>query len=88
MQVFKNPSPIKSIQRGVVSWAASPVQSTTNVTISAVDMDKSFVLINGYAANGQYTFEVAVKLTDSTTLNCLKYSQYSTVLNWEVVEYV
>lgn len=91
-------TPIKSIQRGVYA------SGTGDVTISAVDLDKSFV--SSTCANGStgspndggnsnnISISTAVRLKDSTTLSFLigNLGSNGTVNNptvyWEVIEYV
>ena len=88
-------SPIKSIQRGT-TYSASGV----NVTITAVDLDKSFVsgtnqtgyMNNGSTANG-IGGGAGATLTTTTNLAVTPGSSFSpgtlpATLHWEVIEYV
>ena len=71
-------TPIKSIQRGSATLSSSG--ATSNVTINAVVLDKSFVSINnksgyyagaagyGSATTGTNSISVGGTLTDTTTL--------------------
>ena len=92
-----NPSPIKSIQRGSVILGSN---SSTNITIAAVDISKSFLNVstsNGAAGtNNNYanSFVVGGKFTSAT--NILVDSgrvigldtTYNCVAYWEAIEYV
>ena len=95
MAVLGSSSPIKSIQRGV-TYSSSGV----NVTITAVDLDKSFVsgtnqtgyLNNGANANG-IGGGAGATLTTTTNLEVTPGSTFSPgtlpgTLHWEVIEYV
>ena len=70
---------IKSIQRGV-----SYVSGNHEITISAVDMDKTFTQISSTAPSG--SGPPAIRLTSSTTIYLYRNSNYTAV--WEVIEYV
>ena len=92
MAVLGSSSPIKSIQRGTTQATGS-----ANVTITAVDLGKSFVsssFRSGYysattAGNG---ISGAATLTSSTNLQVLRGGSVAFTLNptvyWEVIEYV
>ena len=95
MAVLGSSSPIKSIQRGT-TYSSSGV----NVTITAVDLDKSFVsgtnqtgyLNNGANANG-IGGGAGATLTTTTNLEVTPGSSFSPgtvpgTLHWEVIEYV
>jgi len=77
-----------AVQRG----SEANIQGTRNVTISAVTLAKSFVLLNGY--NG-YEYGIAwdssLQGTLTTTTNLALYNNnsraYSSLFRWEVVEY-
>ena len=88
-------SPMKSIQRGT-TYSSSGV----NVTITAVDLDKSFVsgtnqtgyMNNGSTANG-IGGGAGATLTTTTNLEVTPGSSFSPgtvpgTLHWEVIEYV
>jgi hypothetical protein len=88
------PPTIKSIQRGVVTTGSPGVAQA--VTISAVNVSKSFVSLGGFAgcmtssggAQGNI-FGGRVRLTSGTTLEVLGYyyNGGSGNLNWEVIEF-
>ena len=92
MAVLGSSSPIKSIQRGVTG-----AFGTVNVTITAVDLGKSFVsssFLSGYysattAGNG---VSGAATLTSSTNLQVIRGGSVAITANptvyWEVIEYV
>ena len=95
MAVLGSSSPIKSIQRGI-TYSSSGV----NVTITAVDLDKSFVsgtnqtgyMSNGASANG-IGGGAGATLTTTTNLAVTGGSTFSpgtltATLHWEVIEYV
>ena len=95
--VLGSSSPIKSIQRGTTLSANN---SVVNVTITAVDLDKSFVsgtnqtgyMNGGSTANGIGNGAGAT-LTTTTNLEVTPGSSFSPgtvpgTLHWEVIEYV
>ena len=97
MAVLGSSSPIKSIQRGTTLSANN---SVVNVTITAVDLDKSFVsgtnqtgyMNNGSTANG-IGGGAGATLTTTTNLEVTPGSSFSPgtvpgTLHWEVIEYV
>lgn len=81
-------SVIKSVQRGLIAYG-SPAEQT--VTISAVDVNKSMVVVNGWGYHGASntggygtTF-----LTNGTTLTFnTNTSSYTKRFSWQVIEYV
>ena len=76
---------IKNVQRGVVTAASN----ITNVTISAVDLSKSFVTFTMYSyVNGAYYYQTRVRLTSATNLE-FQINSFSNSLfyAWEVVEF-
>ena len=87
---------IKSIQRG---FTYTDVAVTTSVTITEVDLTKSFVSAstsNGFAGNPTYTTNASMssaRLDDSTTVKIYAGSAYSVTYQggpysaWTVVEY-
>ena len=89
MAVLGSSSPIKSIQRGTTIAIG-----TNNVTITAVDLGKSFVsssFKSAYGGSGN-GISGAAWLDSSTTLRMAlgsanNYTNYPTVY-WEVIEYV
>ena len=97
MAVLGSSSPIKSIQRGTT---LSSNGTAVNVTITAVDLNKSFVsgtnqtgyMNNGSTANGIGNGAGAT-LTTTTNLAVTGGSSFSlgtvpATLHWEVIEYV
>tara|TARA_R110000796_G_scaffold15033_1_gene48483 strand:+ start:303 stop:572 length:270 start_codon:yes stop_codon:yes gene_type:complete len=76
-------SPIKSIQRGTTTVAASNV----DVTITAVVMGKSTVNIIGSGHNGAGQPFGRAQLTTTTNLQHIG-GQSSYSIYWEVIEYV
>lgn len=86
-------SPIASIQRG--NHTAAQGSTTTNRTIGAVDLSKSFVLIT-YAAETSifdaHEFLLRAALTSSTNIQFYRYtartgSQDDLLVHWQVIEY-
>ena len=76
---------IKSVQTGSVSQTGGIV----NVTINAVDVNKSFIMINRTSATSSTTpgYRSAV-LSNSTTVACAAYAGNTfTTVNFTVVEY-
>jgi hypothetical protein len=81
-------SNIKSIQRGT---ATIPLSNTsTTVTIGAVDPTKSIVLVD-FGNNGLWpiTLDIYAELTNSTTINLTRYNSgdYTQTINWVVIEF-
>ena len=97
MAVLGSSSPIKSIQRGTT---LSNHSTAVNVTITAVDLDKSFVSATnktGYTNVSNNTgvgIGAGATLTTTTNLAVSGGSTYytpgtlSATLHWEVIEYV
>lgn len=89
-------SVIKSVQRGTVNISSSS-SSTYNVTISAVNINKSFLIINGENSTGSSgaatPYNASGEIKNSTTLlftptykdNSPVEYEYS--LRWQVVEF-
>ena len=75
-------SVIKSIQRGQGSYS-----NNTNLTISAVDMSKSFIRYGHYNSSTSYQNMGRLYLTGPTTLYWHHYTGTNS-LEWEVIEYV
>ena len=76
---------IKSVQTGSVTQNGG----TVNVTINAVDVNKSFIMINRTSAPSTTTagYRSAV-LSNSTTVACTAYAgSTSTTVEFTVVEY-
>ncbi len=83
-------SPIKSIQRGIVTPVAS--NADTNITISSINANKAVVIIDGiYAQYNDRSYMPIVKNITSTTL-VLSYSHSSggdlQKISWQIIEYV
>jgi len=83
---------IKSIQRG---RTIIPDDATTNVTITAVDLDKSFISVNMgmfRASSTSRAGSVSAYLTTTTNLAITTISDSPTTSDdyvaWEVIEYV
>ena len=88
MAVLGSTSPIKSIQRGLTQNQST---YTVNVTITSVDMSKSFVsssTTNGYSNNGNLSETASVRLTSSTNLQFAGDATGVINTTWEVIEYV
>ena len=88
MAVLGSASPIKSIQRGLTNNQAT---YSVNVTITAVDMSKSFVsssTTNGYSGNGSLSQTASVRLTTSTNLLLQGLATGAITTAWEAIEYV
>lgn len=80
---------IKSIQRGITTVDAS---STLNITVSAVNMGKSLLLIDKYQIIGggstATTGGTVSSLTSSTNIQVVNSSASGGVLfSWQLVEY-
>ena len=93
MAVLGSTSPIKSIQRGLTSVASN---GTANVTINAVDLDKSFISWtskSGYIDGDGPGISNGAALTSTTNLGIYGGWSYGvsdvySYTYWEVVEYV
>ena len=84
-------SVIKSVQRGTASIADTA--TTTNVTITAVDMSKTMCNITFYCstANNEPTMMPWVRLTSTTNLELKRNTGtagQTVYVSWEVIEYV
>ena len=99
MAVIGASNPIKSIQRGTTYSSNSP--TVVNVTITAVDLDKSFVsssnkagYISAGASGAGPGTSAGATLTTTTNLAVSGGSTYYSpgtlpgTLHWEVIEYV
>lgn len=80
---------IKSIQRGTAVVNAS---TTLNITVSAVDMGKSMLLIDKHQIIGggstPYTGGTVAALTSTTNIQVANSSAAGDVLfSWQLVEY-
>ena len=72
-----------NVQRG--SKSITNGNSTATETITSVDMNKSFVIVNS-VASGSSTSVVAVELTNATTLTFSRNSTSGTsIAKWQVV---
>ena len=88
MAVLGSSSPIKSIQRGTTQNQAT---YSVNVTITAVDMSKSFIsssTINGTGGTGNLSQHASVRLTTPTNLLVQGTATTAITTAWEVIEYV
>lgn len=75
---------VKSIQRGTVYVSGT---STTDVTINAVDIAKSVIVLAAFASNNADSVTFYANLTTETNL-ALTYSANSEFYaTWQVVEY-
>jgi hypothetical protein len=79
-----------TVQRGITSVN----NASTNVTISTVDLTKSFAIVTlmsaGWASYNDYNYEECVKasLSSSTTLNlAIQTRTFSQTVAWQVIEY-
>lgn len=86
-----NPSPIKSIQRGVSNMPYG-VPASVGVTISAVDPDKCMVLINGNVPwDAERGCDVYLKSLTATkiTFSCIKQyiSNATYPFSWQLIEF-
>ena len=85
-------SVVKSVQRGTVNLSDVST-STTSVTISSINMNKSFLLIDGqnYTAGNAGAINASGKIKSSTTLEFTptyeRNQKYDYAINWQVVEY-
>ncbi|MGL1956291.1 MAG: hypothetical protein OCD00_03090 [Colwellia sp.] len=79
-------SPIKSIQRGVLSVSANNLGSKS-IAVSLVDRSKSF--INILSVSGQSTNQPRFELTSPTEVTAIYSSSSNTrYAGWELIEYV
>ena len=81
-------SPIKSINRGTISMAAST--SSATATITAVDMDKTFLTWLGTSIvhDGSSRRATILVLTNTTTVTVSRQDPTSTSeTSWEAVEF-
>ena len=78
---------IKSVQRGTFDLGAT---SPVNITINAVDVNKSIVICNSNINSTQYVDNAVVTgtLIDSTTVSFEPYqSPLSALIEWQVIEF-
>ena len=77
---------VKKVQRGSASVGGS--STTVNVTIAAVNLDKSFVVLSSYgAANTNNMARIGATLVDEMTLQLSSTnSNQDMLVNWQVVE--
>ena len=97
MAVLGSSSPIKSIQRGTTLSANN---SVVNVTITAVDLDKSFVsgtnqtgyltgsTVNGIGGGAGATLTTTTNLAVTGGTTFYSPGTFPGTLHWEVIEYV
>lgn len=87
MQIISNPSGVKSVQRG--SATLSSVGSL-NVTIAAVNLSKSYLVMNSGGGGGATAADqvmVTGKLNTATQLSFYRPTSTGTaIVQWEVVE--
>lgn len=76
--LYPPPGSIKSIQRGTGTCG-------TNVTITAVNLAKSELRVNGWSRGGVNPCEVRAVLSDSTTIVSAGNDTTAT-FSWEVTE--
>lgn len=77
---------IKSIQRG--NNNITPTNNSATVTITAVDITKSFVSATGTSGETAAYGMPRAYLTDSTTLTLARNNTSNTAtVSWEVIEY-
>ena len=85
-------SVVKSVQRGTLKLIDAS-SATTSVTISSINMNKSFLLIDGqnYTAGSAGSFNASGKIKNNTTLEFTptfeRNERYNYEINWQVVEY-
>ena len=86
---------VKKVQRGVVTKAATSSPTPyANVTIEAVDMEKTFILAEPWATQNDKdrlysSYPVVGVLTSETTLKLMSTSNGSSGVNWywQVIEF-
>lgn len=83
-------SPIKSIQRGLISLPHTSAEVT--VAITAVDTSKTMLnyLARSYTGDNKYAFDTAAyfRLTNATTITVTRQGTDNVVaLSYEVIEY-
>jgi hypothetical protein len=78
------PMGVKSIQRGTVSIAGN---TTTNVTINAVDTSKSVIILATFASYNDDSVTFHANLTTATNLALIYYAISGFYVTWQVVEY-
>ncbi len=84
-----NKSVIKSVQRGAITWTGDA--STKTVSFSAVDVTKTFVILNGNVnsneSSGISCYLSAITPTSITVgINCIS-STNTKVISWQVIEF-
>ena len=80
---------IKSIQRGVLACACSSSPTSTNGTISSVDVSKSMISYLGCCPDSLVTTIASIKLTNATTITGTVLANAANTINisYEVIEY-
>jgi hypothetical protein len=80
-----NKSAIKSIQRGTATFT----NGDTDVTISAVTLNKSFISMSGGRSSSTSAMDWHARLTSTTNLKITGEStETGQTIAWEVIEYV
>jgi len=82
-------SVIKSIQRGSLSFLSDDI--TRNITISPVNLAKSFLTVSVQKGSGTSSYsegKIGAYLSNSTTITLAGGARVFGVVYWEVVEYV
>lgn len=84
---WKPVSGVKSVQRGYTSIPRDS-SGTLNVTISAVNVDKSYILLPSMLNWGGSSRVITAEIVDSTTINIYydSSSNNTSPLRWQVVE--
>jgi len=85
MKILAPKSAIKNVQRGLFTITSAP----SDVTISAVDMSKSFLSITDTTNAPDVRARCRATLTSATNINFTReYNSNNTFVSWELIEYV
>lgn len=90
MKILPNPSPVKSVQRGILNSTDNAV----NATIASVDMNKSVLNFSVATSTVSSTYQSARSLVrgalDSPmNINFYRYNRGDIAyISWELIEYV
>jgi hypothetical protein len=77
---------VKNVQRGVASGPNDGSSSTYNVTISTVNLSKSFLTFSAVFPSGTTAAGVRVRLTSSTNIEVYSNGNNGAIVAYEVVE--
>lgn len=84
--IVSGSSAIKSIQRGNVN-ASATTNGIKTITINSVNINKAFVIANGYTSSGSYLYVPMLYFTNSTTLSYYSQENAYHRFSWQVIEF-